>query len=722
MADGDGIQVLGPGVGYGIVVGIGAFFALMMLAITWLQNRYTSYSTKQAEEFNTASRSVKPGLIAAGIVSSWTWSATLLTSSTFAYSYGICGPMWYGAMGTSQILLFSLIAIKIKANAPGAHTFPEIILARHGRAAHLTYLFFGWATNLLVGACLVLGGAQVVAALSGVNVYGANFLIPLVVAAYVIAGGLRSTFIADYAHTVILFIAIFVFCFNMYAMNATIGSIDVFYNLLKEASEKMPISGNHNGSYLTFKSNDGLVFAIDLLVAGFANVWLDQAYWQRAIASRPETSVKAYLFGGMAWYGIPFSFGTAMGLGCAALTVTSAFPTFPNPLTADQNSAGLSAPASAIALLGKGGAGLMLLLLFMAVTSATSAELIAVSSLITFDVYKTYLKPKATSTELVRISHYGIVIYAVILAVFCCILNAVNINLTWILTILGVIVGGASIPVGLVLLWSRMSTVATLVSPWIGLALGILAWLITTQYRSGEITVLTSGDVTNAVAGNLVSCGTGTIAAFILSFFFPGQSTWQDPEMRKRLDKINGVAPSTSNATPRGKIPEETAVDAATSSERITKGIEDDEKPSAPNASSPGATPKDPPSDPNPDTLVPTGNTIVDFLEAAHIEPMSPEEVKKATFLAQTFNLMYWCIVILLVPFSLFGTQWEFTLAGFRGWCVVSFIWVWVSMIICVIWPLVESRGTMWNILRGSIKDIGTLGNGKTSETTESSA
>lgn len=41
-----------------------------------------------------------------------------------------------------------------------------------------------------------------VAALTGMNVYGACFLIPLVVAAYVIAGGLRSTFIADYIHTV----------------------------------------------------------------------------------------------------------------------------------------------------------------------------------------------------------------------------------------------------------------------------------------------------------------------------------------------------------------------------------------------------------------------------------------------------------------------------------------------------------------------------------------
>ena len=58
------------------------------------QNRYTKYSTRGSEEFNTASRSVKSGLIAAGIVSAWTWAATLLQSCTVAYEYGISGPFW----------------------------------------------------------------------------------------------------------------------------------------------------------------------------------------------------------------------------------------------------------------------------------------------------------------------------------------------------------------------------------------------------------------------------------------------------------------------------------------------------------------------------------------------------------------------------------------------------------------------------------------------------
>jgi Na+/proline symporter len=88
----------------------------------------------------------------------------------------------------------------------------------------MTYLFFGLCTNMLVGACLVLGGSQVVGALSGVNINAACFLIPLVVAAYAIAGALRSTFIADYTHMAILSISIFVFGFSIYSTNPAVGS------------------------------------------------------------------------------------------------------------------------------------------------------------------------------------------------------------------------------------------------------------------------------------------------------------------------------------------------------------------------------------------------------------------------------------------------------------------------------------------------------------------
>lgn len=49
-----------------------------MVGLTAIQARYTGFSPKNSEEFSSASRSVKPGLIASGIVSAWTWAATLV--------------------------------------------------------------------------------------------------------------------------------------------------------------------------------------------------------------------------------------------------------------------------------------------------------------------------------------------------------------------------------------------------------------------------------------------------------------------------------------------------------------------------------------------------------------------------------------------------------------------------------------------------------------------
>ena len=62
--------------------------------------------------------------------------------------------------------------------------------------------------------------------------------------------------------------------------------------------------------------------------------------------------------------------------------------------------AGLVPPASAVFLLGHSGAILMVTMLFMAVTSAGSAELVAVSSLFTYDIYKTYINKNATGAPI----------------------------------------------------------------------------------------------------------------------------------------------------------------------------------------------------------------------------------------------------------------------------------------------------------------------------------
>lgn len=204
------VQVaLNQGVGYGIVIGLGALFALGessipsssahpnpsspltplrltnparplpgMMLVTFMLRRYNR-EQQTSEMFTTAGRSVKCGLVGAAVVSSWTWAATLLQSTGVCYRYGVSGPLWYASGATVQILLFATLAIELKRRAPNAHTFLEAVHARYGGAAHGVFIVFGLVTNVLVSLMLVVGGSATVSALTGMHTVAAIYLLPV---------------------------------------------------------------------------------------------------------------------------------------------------------------------------------------------------------------------------------------------------------------------------------------------------------------------------------------------------------------------------------------------------------------------------------------------------------------------------------------------------------------------------------------------------------------
>jgi len=286
----------------------------------------------------------------------------------------------------------------------------------------------------------------------------------------------------------------------------------------------------------------------------------------------------------------------------------------------------------------------------------------------------------------------------------------VGLNLTWLLTVLGIIVGGASVPVGLILLWKRMSTVAAVAAPWTGLACGLIAWFVTTSKRSGKIDVTTTGDTTNAVAGNITSWGVGFLAAVVLSLIFPAKYVSTNPRDIDRYNKIHGISGTRS---------EELYPSAHTTpphpTEEAEKVKEDGKTTPVQNKGQENLK-----SEPKPETYVPTGNELVDYLETQHMEPMDPVLAKKGERLALGANIVFVAIAMILVPFTLFGTGYIFNRAFFTGYVVVSFIWVWVSMCICVIYPVVESTGALREVSRGLFRDIGVLIGNKKPKTTGS--
>lgn len=182
-----------------------------------------------------------------------------------------------------------------------------------------------------------------------------------------------------------------------------------------------------------------------------------------------------------------------MGLAALALQNSPSFPTYPNLLPDADITAGLVLPAAAVAMLGKGGAVASLLLVFMAVTSAMSAELIAVSSIFTYDVYQTYVNPEAKGSRLIYISHLTCVVYAIVIAGFATGLYYAGISLGYLYLMMGVIISGAVLPASLTLLWSRQSWAAATFSPPLALACSLTAWLVTSQSLYGNTSVASTG-------------------------------------------------------------------------------------------------------------------------------------------------------------------------------------------------------------------------------------
>ena len=527
-------EVLDESVGWFIVVGLGMIFAGVISVEIKLEEKYLGH-TQNSEWFNTAGRIIKTGLTAAAIVSAWTWAATLLQSSTVAYLYGISGPFWYASGATIQVLLFGILAIELKRKAPNAHTFLEIIRARFGNGTHKIFLGFALTCNMIVTGMLLLGGAAVVNGLTGMDITLAAFLIPVGVMIYTLVGGLKATFVADYMHTVIIFTVILTFVSMVFFISPITGGIEGMYNKLAEAAVLKPVllptfvegtPGNAMGAYLTMASAGGLIFGVINIVGNFGTVFVDQAYWQRAIAAQPSSTVRGFLLGGMCWFSIPFTLATTMGLTAVALQVS---------LTPEQVQLGLTVPAAATVLMGPVGAIMVLVMLFMAVTSAGSAELIAVSSLITYDVYRTYKNPNATGKQLLKVSRTVIVIFGLGMGALAAILLGMGLSLGFVYLAMGILIGSAVIPIALTIAWSRTTRAGAVSGALIGVILALITWTGVASAESGGVVDIASlGGAFPMLYGNVVAILSSGLICVVISLAQRKVYDWKlmNPQMK----------------------------------------------------------------------------------------------------------------------------------------------------------------------------------------------
>lgn len=423
----------------------------------------------------------------------------------------------------------------------------------------------------------------------------------------------------------------------------------------------------------------GLTFGVINLIEISGTVFCDQSYHQRSIASNPATAARAFLLGGSAWFAIPFLFSMTMGLSARGL-LFSGNPLMP-ALTAEDITAGLSAPAAGVALAGKGGAVAILIILFLAVTSASSAQQVAVSSVITFDIFKPYIRPQATKREIFIMSHVGVIIWAIVMAIFGTIFYYAGISLGWLYLAQGIIISPAVVPIFCGLVWKKTNKMACLVGMVVGVICGVVAWLVTASALYGAVTVATTGEDYPTLAGNAVSLGVSAIITLIGSFM--------RPETVDHFVLTRGI-----------NAPADVVDRMVANSGRTSPG----------SPTTPEAEKSQYDSEKMDGSAAATAYTLenVDYVKAAGLDA---NELRKTLRLTSWISVAASIILCILIPGCLAARRvWDST--GLAAYIWIGFVWlIWTTLAVGIL-PVWESRHELAAILRGIGKDL-TGSNGK---------
>jgi hypothetical protein len=245
----------------------------------------------------------------------------------------------------------------------------------------------------------------------------------------------------------------------------------------------------------------------------------------------------------LCWFAIPFSLATSLGLAAIALLL---------PLTSSEAGAGLVPPAVATHLLGTGGAVLILILIFMAITSTGSAESIAVASLVSYDVYREYFNPEATGEQILNVSRIVVVVFGLVMGALAILLNYIGLNLGWVYLFMGVWIGSAVVPLWNMLNWKKASGTGAIVAAWTGLVLAVIGWTSAAKVQSGTVSVATLGTNEVMLSGNLIAIVSSGVIHYLWSVFIDPQ----DFDFSQLNDRIKLVEQDTRGLTADERNPE----------------------------------------------------------------------------------------------------------------------------------------------------------------------
>ncbi|XXG96772.1 hypothetical protein Hte_003063 [Hypoxylon texense] len=713
-----GVTLVPQETGYGLLIGLGVAFCAIILAAIKIQKAYLSEDSGTSEMFMVANRSVGIGLTASAVFSSWMWINETVFAAAMCYRFGLAVPLWWATGLCFQICLMAALGVLAKIRVPYAHTSLEIIKMRYGKIGHVVFIILNLTNNVFGCASMILTGSQLIFGISGMHFVAATVLIPLGVVLYTAVGGLKATFLTDYLHTTVALVLIIYFTLSILTHEA-VGGLGGLYDKVMATAAENYIPGNFEGSLLTMKSKDAIIWGLILKFGNLALVVMDTAFWQKSFASEVSATVPGYNLAAIAIFGIPWGLGTVIGLTARAIHNTPIFPSYPGPFTTAEVNAGLVMPYTVKALIGDQGIVAFFVLLFMALTSTVSSSMIAVSSILSFDVYKNYINPKASDKRLLKVSHLAVVAHAIFITGISLALNYGGADMTWIGYFRPIISCPGIIPLALTICWKGQTRLAAILAPILGFFTGLAIWLSTAKALYGDITLTTTEQGLPALYGACGSLFSPALYSVLISRFQPDyEFDWREflrielaPEFQTNPNELSESSEESSISDEKKDRSRVDDKDVVASPEPAY--LSGDETPASRDVIEPShAAPRDGSgivvsgSEKSPHHSR-NGTTAIPLDDIQH--PFSAATLQQL----RRWYKIAWAVFVFVVlvtfvawPMPLYR-DYVFTKPFFSGWTSVAIAWQFLAFLAVAVYPLYDGRREIAKGTRGVWKAAG---------------
>jgi Na+/proline symporter len=334
-----------------------------------------------------------------------------------------------------------------------------------------------------------MAGGILMNAIAGIPYQIGMTVILLVCVVYTLFGGLYAVIGTDYIQSLIILIGIVIVGVGVLS---TMDFSQVYNDLRTE--KPMLINALMPASIMAIFNN---------LLFGLGEVFHSNVWWSRAFAMRDKIGMKAYTLAGFFWLPVPIAAGfIALTSGSLGINITS--PDMVGPLVA-------------ASVLGKAGSSGVFAVFFCSLASSIDSLLASTSDLITEDIYRKLINPKANEKLLRKVST-GIIIGLGVFAWLMC-LPRIG-TLATVLFFAGPMVGSTIWPIATGLFWKKANARGALLGMVTGTLVGLICYFEIGWYTA-----------------SLVGAAVSMIVVVIATYVSPANFSWR--ALNEQHTKIN---------------------------------------------------------------------------------------------------------------------------------------------------------------------------------------